>query len=343
MKTKTFFSLAFILITGICFSQTYVTQIKSSDTKKWGYANQKGEIIIAPQFERCDEFTSDGWAAVYDKKNKSAYFINLKGEKLNSAVGIADVMDGFNSGLAAVKTGDKWGYLDTNGKLAIPAKYDEATAFDAGYAIAKSGNKYVVLNAHGEESSVEGSGILDAKHFSEKLAPFRASDKKFGFINERGKVAIPAKFQSVGYFKNGLAWAKENDGKLGYIDPKGEWVIKPQFDAGREFDSESGLARIKKDDKWGYVNHSGEITYVNDTDVWGDFSGGLSEGKKGGKKGFYNGKGQWVIEPQFEGVRDFKNGFAAAKMNELWGMIDKTGKWVIKPSFAGIKDMERVR
>ncbi|HMI64625.1 MAG TPA: WG repeat-containing protein, partial [Cyclobacteriaceae bacterium] len=206
MKTKTFFSLAFILITGICFSQTYVTQIKSSDTKKWGYANQKGEIIIAPQFERCDEFTSDGWAAVYDKKNKSAYFINLKGEKLNSAVGIADVMDGFNSGLAAVKTGDKWGYLDTNGKLAIPAKYDEATAFDAGYAIAKSGNKYVVLNAHGEESSVEGSGILDAKHFSEKLAPFRASDKKFGFINERGKVAIPAKFQSVGYFKNGLAW-----------------------------------------------------------------------------------------------------------------------------------------
>ncbi len=344
MKIKSFFVLSLVLFAANGFSQTYLTQIKSTDTKKWGYANQKGEIIIPAQFERCYEFTRDGFAAIHDKESKAFYFINLKGEKLTTQLkGIDGVEEGFSNGLAAVKTGDKWGYLDTSGKLAIPAKYDDATVFDGGYAVAKSGNKYVVLNARGEESPVEGSGILEVKHFSEKRAPFRATDKKFGFVDEHGKVAIQAKFQSVGYFKNGLAWAKEEDAILGYIDPKGEWVIKPQFDAGREFDSGTGLARIKAADKWGYVNRSGQITNINDTEVWGDFSDGLAEGKKGGKRGFYDSKGTWVIAPQFDGVRDFKNGFAAAKMNDQWGMIDKTGKWVIKPSFAGIKDMELVK
>ena len=357
MKIKTLFSFALILVALSGFSQTYVTQIKSPETKKWGYANQKGEIIITPQFERCYEFGSDGLAQIYDKKLKGFYFINVKGEKLPTkfdvvklienttirmGLGIEGVVEGFNNGMAAVRTEDKWGYLDTSGKLVIPMKYDDATIFDGGHAVARTGNKYVVLNARGEETPVEGSGILDVNRFSEKLAPYRSATKRFGFIDEKGKVAIEAKFHSVGFFKNGLAWAKTDDA-LGYINPKGEWVIEPRFDVGKEFDLQSGLARVKKGDKWGYTNRSGEITYVNDTENWGDFSEGLAEGKKGGKRGFFNGKGKWVIEPQFESVRDFKNGFAAAKMNDLWGMIDKEGKWVIKPTFAGIKDMERIK
>src|SRR5258706_4785903 len=81
MKIKRFFSLAFILITGVCFSQKYVTQIKSAETHKWGYANEKGQIIIAAQYDRCNEFTSDGLASAFDDKRRLFNFINLKGEK----------------------------------------------------------------------------------------------------------------------------------------------------------------------------------------------------------------------------------------------------------------------
>jgi len=44
MKIKTLFSFALLLVTLSGFSQTYVTQIKSVETKKWGYANQKGDL-----------------------------------------------------------------------------------------------------------------------------------------------------------------------------------------------------------------------------------------------------------------------------------------------------------
>ena len=331
-------------------AQTYITQVKPSGSKTWGYANLKGELIIPAQFEKCYRFSEDGYATIYDGKARQYYFINQKGERLATEVasfklhdGFGFDLEGFKDGLVGIKVGEKWGYLNSQGKIAIPAKYDDVTEFSGGYAIANSGSTYIVLDTKGTETMIQGN-VTEVKDFSEKLAPFRATDKKFGYIGTDGKVAIPAQFESVGYFKNGLAWAKSPGGTLGYINPKGEWVIKPQFDVGKDFDASTGLARIKTTTgNWAYVNKTGELVYVNDTDSWGDFSNGLAEGKKGDKRGFYDDKGKWVITPQFEGTRDFKNGYAAAKMGDKWGIIDKTGKWVIQPGFDGIKDMELVR
>ncbi len=329
------------------FSQDMLTQVKPSGSKTWGYANNKGEVVIPPQFEKCYKFSRDGYATIYDTKNHQYYFINAKGEKLNTEVTNFKLHDGFgfdvssfSDGLIPVKIGEKWGYLSNTGKIAIQAKYDEASDFSSGYAVVRSGTNYSVVNTKGEEFFVSVPGVADMKPFSEKLAPYRANDKKYGFIGPDGKVAIQAQFESVGYFTDGLAWAKNSDKKLGYINPKGEWVVRPNFEAGKDFDPVSGLARIKNGDKWAYVNKAGELTYVGLTDTYGDFSEGLAEGKSNGKTGFYDPKGQWVIQPQFNGSRDFKNGLAAAKQGDKWGMVDKTGKWVVQPVFDGIKDME---
>jgi hypothetical protein len=342
------FVFAILLIGSSVMAQQYVTQVKSSN-KKWGYVNQKGEVIIQPQFEKCYEFSPDGYAPIYDTKNRQYYFINPKGDKLQTEVSSFKLIDGFGidlkgfeDGLVPVKVGEKWGYMNTAGKLAIPAQYDEPTAFSSGHASAKKGSGYVVLNTKGEETPIS-SDVIDIKVFSEKLAPYRAADKKFGFIDTNGKVAIPAQFESVGYFKNGLAWAKTLDKKVGYINPQGEWVIKPQFDVAKEFDAKSGMARIKQGDQWGYVSKTGNVLHVNDTDLFGDFSDGLAQGRKNEKIGFFNSKGEWVIAPQFDGSRDFKNGYAAAKKNDKWGMINTEGKWVIEPTFDAIKDMELIK
>ncbi|MEO8088144.1 MAG: WG repeat-containing protein [Bacteroidota bacterium] len=330
-------------------SQTYLTQVKPAG-KSWGYANQKGEVIIPAQYIRCYKFSSEGFAAIYDAKEHQYIFINTKGEKMNTEIkefklrdGLGLDVEGFKSGRALIKQGVKWGYFDTNGKIAIAAKYEDANDFCDGFAAAKNDGKFVVLNIKGEEIPVEAESVIEVKDFSEGLAPFKTSYKRLGFINTSGKVAIQPQYESVGYFKNGLAWAKEPGGLLGYINPKGEWVIKPQFAGGRDFDKESGLARVKNGERWAYVNKAGELMYVTDAITWGDFSEGLAEGKKGVKKGFYNNKGVWVIQPQFDATRDFKNGFAAAKMGDKWGMINKEGKWVIQPTFDGIKDMEAIK
>ncbi len=349
MKNRILFGLALVaMITGSAFSQTYVTQVKPAGGKLWGYANLQGELIIPAQFDKCYKFSGDGYAPIYDSQNKKYYFINIKGEKL--ATDISDYRlialfsldpEGFTSGMVPVRVGDKWGYLSKSGKMEVQAKYQHVSEFNGGYAVASNGSTSYIIDANGQESKVELPGMVDLNRFSEKLAPYKTEDKQVGFVDVHGKVAIPAKFESVGYFVNRMAWAKSG-GQLGYINPKGEWVIKPQFQAGKDFDAESGLARIKTGDKWAYVTMTGEIVNMNDTDLWGDFSEGLADGRKGNLKGFFNNKGEWAIKPQFEGVREFKNGYAAAKQGGKWGMIDKKGNWVIKPSFDGIRDMEIV-
>ncbi len=350
MKKK--LQLLFVLVassTFTSFSQTYLTQVKPAGSKTWGYANQKGELVIAAQYAKCYKFSPEGLAAIYDQEEKQYHFINPKNERLATETksyklrdGMGFDVEGFMGGLALIRVGEKWGYMDVSGKLVISAKYDDANDFTDGHAAVKTGTTYFIIDKKGTETAVEGTGIVDIKDFTEGLAPYKTADKKTGFIGTDGKIAIPAQYESVGYFKNGLAWAKQPGGTLGYVNPKGEWVIKPQFTAGKNFEKESGLARVKVGEKWTYVNKAGEVMNISDADALGDFSEGLADGKKGEKKGFYNSKGEWVIQPQFQDTRDFKNGFAAAKLGEKWGMINKKGEWVIQPTFDGIKDMEVV-
>jgi len=349
MKKNIFLSLTVCMLAFSSYSQTYITQVKSLQNKKWGYISLNGDVVVEPKFEKCYQFSSDGLAAIYDSDNRQYYFINTKGERLATDVKDFKLIDrfgfgleGFNDGMIPVKIKEKWGYMNSEGKVSISAKYDEVKGFGSGHAAVVSNGKFLIVNTSGEEIAIESPGVLEVKEFSENLAPFRASDKKFGYLDVNGKVSIKPQFESAGYFKNGIAWAKV-DGKVGYIDPSGEWIIKPQFTSGGNFDAESGLARVKTGSEWGYVNKEGKVLRIKDSTVWEDFSEGLALGKKGGLFGFYNNEGTWAINSQFEGARDFKNGYAAAKKGDKWGMIDKSGKWVIEPAYDGIRDMELIK
>jgi hypothetical protein len=332
------------------FAQTYTILVRPAGVKEWGYANLKGDLIIDAQYKKCIGFSEDGYAALYDGIKKQFFFINLKGEPLTTEITgfklieiLGFGMKGFYDGLAAIKVGDRWGYLNTGGKLAIPVNYEKVTVFNSGYAAVQRDNNFFVLDHNGKEYQVDSPGIVDLNEFSEKLASFKTKAGLIGFIDGAGKVAIQPKFQSAGDFHGGLAWAKSTSGKIGYIDPKGEWVIEPKFDAGKNLDPVSGLMRVKTGDKWGYSSKTGNVTYMADSEAIEDFSNGLAKGKKGDKFGFFNNKMEWAIEPQFDGARDFKNSYASVKTGELWGVIDKTGNWVIKPKFDEIKDVEVIR
>lgn len=340
---------AITLNTFLFHAQTLIFQAKPAGSKTWGYAGINGEFIIPPQFEKCYEFSPDGLGIVYEPKSRQHYIIDLENNKLTTEKPDFKIKDGlgfnaskFQNGLLLVKIGEKWGYMNAEGKMAIQAIYDDGNDFNSGFAAVKKGTKILLIDTKGNEIE-PAVAAMDIKDFTEGLAPIRTMDKKFGFVNGEGELVIPAQFESVGYFSDGLAWAKTADKKLGYIDKNGKWVIEPKFEAGKEFDAESGLARVKQGDQWVYVNKEGKITTISDTESWGDFSEGLAEGKKGALRGFYDHKGTWVIKPQFEDVRKFQNGYAPAKLNGKWGIIDKSGKWVVEAKFDAIKDIILVK
>jgi hypothetical protein len=331
-------------------AQTLVFQAKSVENQLWGYSNMDGELIIPGQYDKCYPFSSNGLAVIYDEKERQYHFIDVKNQRLTTNPAKFKIKDGmgfnvsgFNDHLFLVQVNNKWGYMNDEGNLAIQANYDNGSDFNGGFATVGKGKQFLVVDTKGNETPLE-SGITEVKEFSDGLAPVRMSNKKYGFIDTKGKLAVPAEYETVGYFAAGLAWVKTAEGKLGYIDKSGQWVIKPEFEAGKEFDPVSGLARVKKGESWCYVDKSGKILYVKDTESWGDFSEGLADGKKGGMRGFYDKTGKWVIEPKFLAVRDFHNGYAAAKSVEnKWGIIDKTGKWAVEAKFDSVKDVTLIK
>ena len=344
---KTLLMLFIALVTVNVMAQSYLVQVKPDGSKLWGYANEKGELIVPAKYKKCFPF-SEGYAVVLNGKEYG--FIKHDGGELETSVKGFRLaksslfgLQGFSDGLVQISKDGKWGYLDTDGQTAIDLKYDFTTKFSGGFALVKRGAEFFVLNKRGEEIAITVANVAKIKEFSEGFAPITFTDKTVGFIGTDGKLAIDNKFRAVGYFKNGLAWAKNESNLLGYIGTDGNWVVEAKFAAGKNFDKKSELARIKFEDKWAYTNRSGTLLFIKNTEVWGDFSDGLAKGKITGKFGFYDNTGNWIIAPKFEGVRNFKNGFAAAKLKGKWGVINTNGDWVIQPVFIAIKDLELIK
>jgi hypothetical protein len=350
MKKKLLLSLSLALLLGTgAIAQNYIILVQPAGVKEWGYADLSGKLIIDAKYKKCIGFSEDGLAAIYDGKLKQFYFINTKGETLPTEVTdfkLIEVllfgMKGFNDGFVPVKISEKWGFLNTEGKLAIPAIYDKVTVLNDGFASVQKGTKFFTVDKNAAEFPVDVADLADVNDFSEGLASFKTGGDQVGFIDGTGKVVIDAKYQAAGDFHGGLAWAKNSTGKVGYINTKGEWVVEAKFEAGKNYDKESGLARVKTGDAWAYVTSSGDLKFMKDSESWDDFNSGLARGKKGGKWGFFNADMVWAIEPKYDGARDFKNGYAAVKSGELWGVINNTGTWIIEPKYDDIKDVELV-
>ena len=95
---------------------------------------------------------------------------------------------------------------------------------------------------------------IDALSFCEnRAAIFR--DGLYGFIDEKGKEVVPARYERVSPFKDGLAEVRR-DNNWGYIDARGKEVIACQYEGTWGFSE--GLAAVKRDDLWGYIDAKGK-------------------------------------------------------------------------------------
>ncbi len=94
-----------------------------------------------------------------------------------------------------------------------------------------------------------------------------------------------------------------------------------------------GLARIKIDHQWGFINLAGQFVIKPQFDLVLDFSDGFAIAQAGEKWGVIDKQGNWVVNPRFERLDSFSQGLAAAEENDRSGFIDPTGKWVIEPKY----------
>jgi hypothetical protein len=145
-------------------------------------------IQAFPQWEALYKLTSilpmkEGFAAAATAANKWGFLHKASGEflwrdRFESALG-------FSKGLAPVKIGGKWGYVDRFGRMAITPTYDAAFPFRGEYAVIRQGEKrgFLRLGAEGGISTFIAPQYEDAYRFTEGLAPVKMGGR-WGYISD---------------------------------------------------------------------------------------------------------------------------------------------------------------
>lgn len=152
-----------------------------------------------------------------------------------------------------------------------------------------------------------------ANPFSEGMARVWLNWKN-GYINERGKVVIPLKYKDAKDFSEGLAGVyieSFNYTGWGYIERTGKVVIRLESKYSKIGDFSEGFARVVSDDNlYGFIDTTGKIVVTPKYEEAGDFSEGLVWVKFEGKFGYIDKTDKIVIPIYYSYAADFSNGVA---------------------------------
>ena len=127
----------------------------------------------------------------------------------------------FQSNMYVLNNG-KVGMLKANGEDFIPVKYDSLGMYSDNMLVAKVGDKYGFLNEEGKESVP--FVYSQAHNYSEGLAAVVNENGKYLFIDKSGNVTIkPKEYDRVDNFQNGTCKVYRKD-KVWEIDREGKKV-----------------------------------------------------------------------------------------------------------------------
>ena len=112
----------------------------------------------------------------------------------------------FSEGLASVEMGDRWGCINKDGDIVIPAKFSGIGQFNDGLA-------ETLFEQFVQNMKVRG----------------------WGYLKANGIFQIPPKFAAVGSFGEGLAPVRVFVKKWGYIDKDQAIKIQPIYESAFSF------------------------------------------------------------------------------------------------------------
>ncbi|MBD2006690.1 MULTISPECIES: WG repeat-containing protein [Cyanophyceae] len=146
-------------------------------------------------------------------------------------------------------------------------------------------------------------------------------------------LAIQPRFDVADSFSDGLARVRV-DGKWGYIDKSGDIVIQPQFDEAEPFFEGLAVVWISGQNR-GYIDKTGRFAIQPQfiKNAAKKFSEGLARVWVVSTFGYIDKTGSFVIERKFAHADNFSEGLARVQIGGKWGYIDKNGNVVIQPQF----------
>lgn len=268
--------------------------VRNDETGRWGFVDEAGNLAVGFNWE----YETFG----YPKFGKDAALLFK-----------TDPKNRYNK---------QWYIVNRHGgAIRITAKLVGHTPFnDSGYAIVvKSAggmfSRAVYIDSRGREvfPSIAQSVVTLSPNIPDECRPFRdglaayydVSKRLWGFINQAGRIVVPAIYNAVQDFSDGMAAVQMRDGGLrwGFINTTGRLVIPTKF-SNQPCPFYEGYASVEKRD--------GSVVMIDKTGA--------------------------VVSPEYDDIRNFFLGYAFAKpKGKSWVDVVDENFNVVKPQVVGLR------
>jgi hypothetical protein len=300
----------------------------------YGFVDLEGRVVIPAQFTYA-ELMHEGLS--YVEKGEDKFIIDAKGEVVfqikNEVDGDSFIPFystwGYVDRIAVFAYGDcapitSYRYIDRQGNDIMGRAFLWAIDFSEGLAFVKEhGNK------KGGYIDKQGNYVIEMDiekfwgyNFKEGLAVIYDTEnsdpnKRMGYVNKNGDIAIPLQFSTAKEFSEGAArvivdYSDKSTYCWGYIDLDGNWLLEPQYGGTTDFIDGKAVVNGNM-----VIDKSGNVIAMAPEDIYieGPFSEGLAVAfitkNDDWFYGYVNEDFNWVIPPTFRGnplVKDCKNG-----------------------------------
>jgi hypothetical protein len=219
----------------------------------------------------------------------------------------------------------KHGFINSVGQLFVPLMYDNVGSFKEDLAVvARGASAGAEMGYIGLDGKVALPFAYEAANdFSNGLALVKKKgESDFCYIDKSGQVIVRlADYNTILAYSEGLAPVRQ-DGKWGFIDSSGEQAIACEYEWLDEGGFKGGLAMMKKDDKWGYIDKTGRAAVPFAYDVLYNFAGGYAAAIQDGKFGIIDTEGRAAVPFEYEFIGYIGDGLAFMQKDGKWGIIE---------------------
>lgn len=290
---------------------------------KWGVINQDGEEVIKPSYQEMIVIPNnekDVFICTYNINDETGTYetkaINSKHEEILTEYEQVEALENIDENgnvwyeekILKIKQNGKYGLIDYNGKILLPAEYDEITVLEGieNSIIIKKDGKLGLANDNG--TIIVEVNYLDIKNLGDtyKNGYITVSeDGKYGVISTTKKQILKNEYEEIMQIYLDEYFVIKKDGKPKLIDSKGNIILEDGFDEIKGITS-NGIIFVK-DNLYGEMNTSGEIT----------------------------------IEAKYQDLKETQNGIYIAKQNDKYGIIDKEQNIKVEFNYMGITYNEK--
>lgn len=297
---------------------------------KWGYIDHQGKKVIKPKYAQAHSF-SNHIARVVTPKGKTK-FIKPNG-KLAFHLD-CDNAGNFHNNLAPFWKNNKVGYVNTSGKIIIHPTFLDGYEFQSNVAIIKTSSGYSIINN-------SGALLLPAKYKNIYKSPLEPntiytlkSSSGTQYYNLKTQKFIGKKYTDGKAFFHESAVVKVND-KYGVINTAGDWILQPIYPNLTNL----GQSRwaVKYDGDY-YMIDSLDRQLGGDFKQLYRFSEGLATAQIDQKWGYVDTSGEFIIPPIYKATWPFYDAKARVVTNDGVGFLNQDGEIIIQPIIPDIRN-----